>query len=65
MFVVIANCGDPSTPENGSVVYDDTFEGSVASYSCDFGFRLDGDDQRVCQADETWSRAVPICTREY
>ena len=61
----IVDCGPPPPPENGSVTYDDTSEGSVANYFCNFGFRLDGDDQRVCQANKTWSGVVPMCIGEY
>ena len=64
LFVVIVDCSTPPTPGNGSVTYDNTFEGSVANYSCNDGFRLVGDDQTVCQSNATWSGVVPICIGE-
>ena len=57
----IVDCGDPSIPYNGGVRYVDTLEDSVANYSCDFGFRLFGDSQRICQSNAIWSGAVPTC----
>ena len=65
LFGIIVDCGDLDAPENGDVVYDETLEGSVANYSCNFGYRLDGDDQRVCQGDSMWSGEMPSCIREY
>ena len=59
----IVDCGDPGIPDNGGVRYVDTLEDSVANYTCDPGFRLDGDSQRVCQSNVMWSGAVPNCTR--
>ena len=38
---------------------------SVASYSCDQGFGLQGDATRVCQADGTWSGRTPQCISEF
>ena len=65
LFVVIVDCGPPPALENGFVRSDNNLEGSVANYFCNFGFRLDGDDQRACQANKTWSGVIPTCICEY
>jgi len=46
-------------------MFDNTLEGSVANYTCDFGFRLVGNSQRQCQSDASWSGTVPTCMSEY
>ena len=38
--------------------------GSTALYECDEGFKLVGNKQRNCQANELWSGKVPVCTRK-
>jgi len=37
--------------------------GSVANYSCDAGFTLQGNTVRNCTPDATWDGAEPTCTR--
>ena len=58
------NCGSPGTLENGMVTNNGTFVTSVATFTCDFGYELIGDTQRVCQSDGTWSNMVPRCDRK-
>ena len=41
-----------------------TFVTSVATFTCDEGYELMGDRQRVCQLDGTWSNMVPTCERK-
>ena len=64
-FHILVDCGSPPAPVNGDVMFDSTSEGSVANYSCNFGFRLDGNNQRQCQSTATWSGTVPTCISEY
>ncbi|XP_053381384.1 protein lev-9-like isoform X3 [Mercenaria mercenaria] len=35
--------------------------GAVAQYFCEDGYKLRGDQARVCQGDETWSGSIPQC----
>lgn len=37
---------------------------SVATYSCDSGFTLNGATMRICQQNETWSADAPTCESE-
>ena len=64
---VSVGCGPLSSPANGvaqiSLVHDaesggDTF---VAVYTCSTGYRLNGNDNRTCLADQNWSGSEPTC----
>ena len=64
MFVNFAAivCDQLSDPENGQVSQPDpAVVRSVAVYTCDHGFELDGASKRVCQADGTYSQQPPVC----
>ena len=56
------SCGDPGMLMNGVVTTNGTYVTSVASFTCDDGYMLVGDAQRVCQPDGTWSNMVPECS---
>ena len=58
------NCGDPGMLMNGMVTTDGTFVTSVAEFTCDYGYMLVGDTQRVCQPNGNWSNMVPECPRK-
>ena len=60
----VVECSGLSSPVNGAVQMDDPMFSSMASYSCDQGFGLQGDATRTCQADGTWSGATPQCRSE-
>ena len=55
------NCGDLDDPANGQVVLNGTLFGSIATYTCDPGFILVGDVERMCQANGEWSGTEPTC----
>ena len=38
--------------------------GIMATYSCNTGYRLQGEGTRVCQQNGTWSGTAPRCTRD-
>ena len=57
----LADCGEPESPENGMISFVRTVEGSVANYTCDEGYTLDGVTQRVCGEDGQWTGDVPLC----
>ena len=48
---------------NGNVDMSQKFEGDMVTYSCDFGFRLIGNEQRTCGTDGEWSGLAPSCDR--
>ncbi|XP_078589324.1 complement receptor type 2-like [Branchiostoma floridae x Branchiostoma japonicum] len=45
------------TPATGANFYTNTI-----TFTCDTGYQLNGDSILTCQADGTWSSAVPTCT---
>ena len=59
------DCGPLDPPMDGSVTLTGTVFGSVATYSCNDGFRLEGEETRECQANSLWSGRAPTCTRKY
>lgn len=59
-------CGVPKPLANGTVSFNSTVYGSMATYSCAEGYHLTaGNPLMQCQADGEWSSAVPRCEREY
>ena len=62
LSVVVKDCGILIDPENGAVdlSQDTTFE-SIAIYSCDLGYNLNGPGTRTCQSDGEWSNTAPTC----
>ena len=55
-------CGTLTNPTNGQVTYTGrTTFGQTATYSCNRGYNLVGDNTRTCQANGVWSGSIPIC----
>ena len=59
----MVTCSKLPHPENGNVSWNSTDFNSIASYSCNEGFVLNGIPQRVCQASGYWSDRPPQCSR--
>ena len=59
-------CTSLFSPPHGNVVVDGSGVGTVATYSCDTGYTLEGESTRTCQnsADPTWSGSPPTCNSE-
>ena len=57
----IVLCPALSLPDNGRVEPTDLTFNSIATYSCDNGYTLEGERFRSCQSDQTWSGVSPIC----
>ena len=60
--VIVDGCGPLPPPDNGNVDVPITTVGSVATYSCDNGFLVSGNSQRICQMDGFWSGSAPTCS---
>ena len=58
---VIGGCGDPGTPQNGQRDLTGTSVSSTVSYRCQEGYRLGGNQFRVCQSSGFWSGRLPSC----
>ena len=56
------DCGTLTDPANGQVnnTAGTTF-GQTATYTCDIGYNLVGENTRICQADGIWSGIDPLC----
>lgn len=46
---------------NGTVDVDKYIYPGIASYSCDDGYELEGEDTVKCQIDGTWEGEPPSC----
>ncbi|XP_064386107.1 E-selectin-like [Halichondria panicea] len=51
------------TPTNGVIFYSDTIlgDGTVATYTCDTGYTLNGGSTRTCGSNGMWSGFAPSC----
>ena len=54
-------CSKLSNPINGEVNVPSRQVGSTATYSCNNGFNLVGDQSRVCRSGGSWSGNAPTC----
>ena len=48
-------------PVNGAVTWPSLTVGSIATYTCDDGFELEGSMTRTCESSAMWSGDEPIC----
>ena len=65
IFLTAVDCGDLSQPSNGQISIPATTLGSMATYSCDPGYTLDGNASRICGSDGQWSGSQPSCSGEW
>ena len=61
LFLTVVDCGSLGDPSNGQVTLTGTTVGSTATYECNSGFTLVGNQGRTCQEDGSWSGADPTC----
>ena len=52
-------------PSNGGVSQSGTSYGSIANYSCDGGYTMNGDANRMCDSDGSWTGDPPKCSKSY
>ena len=57
----VISCGGPSPLTNGHIDISAYFFGSVITYNCDYGYRLNGVKSRICQENGVWSDDDPKC----
>jgi len=63
-LILVVDCGSLQDPQDGQVVLSGTIFGSTATYTCNTGFVLLGDETRICQANGEWSGLIPLCIRK-
>ena len=59
------DCGAPDVPNNGRIDTDNFWFDSVVRYTCEKGWDLEGERERMCLANGTWSGSAPTCRREW
>ena len=60
-FSVALLCPVLGNIANGAVTVTSRTVGSRATYTCNDGYRLQGDRQRECQRNGRWSGQEPVC----
>ncbi|XP_073522973.1 C4b-binding protein alpha chain-like isoform X2 [Phyllobates terribilis] len=66
VFCQRRTCGNPGDVDNGQMQADNFDFGSRVTYTCDRGYKMTSKrNYRDCQADGTWSNAVPECTVQF
>lgn len=61
----MVNCGQPPIKDEKTIVEGSTFAvGERVSYSCQYGYELVGEEQRICAPDGKWSDETPYCRSE-
>ena len=55
------DCGPLGHPDNGRMSLSGTTYNSVATYSCDSGYGLIGNNTRTCLGTGNWSGEEPTC----
>ena len=60
-------CPELSSPGNGEIEYEEETRvyDSTVEYTCNVGHTLEGDNERQCQSDGSWSGTTPTCRRTY
>ena len=58
-------CPRLMAPTNGQVAHQSLELNSVATYSCNPGYVLEGGATRLCLLDGSWGGQAPLCKREF
>uniref|UniRef100_A0A8C4ECW7 Sushi, von Willebrand factor type A, EGF and pentraxin domain containing 1 n=1 Tax=Dicentrarchus labrax TaxID=13489 RepID=A0A8C4ECW7_DICLA len=58
---VPAECETPPSPMHGWVNVTDTSLGSMVKYTCEEGYKLEGEPVRQCVSGRLWTNDAPVC----
>ena len=62
LILSVVDCGTLTNPANGQVNHTaGTIFGRTATYSCNTGYNLVGDNTCTCEATGAWPGSVPTC----
>lgn len=61
MFFSVVHCVGLTAPLHGSMIGNDTRHGSIFSFQCAPGYKLNGSPAIQCKVDGTWNVTQPIC----
>ena len=61
-YISVIDCGPLGDPPNGEVSVSSKTVNSTATYSCNTGYTLTGNDMRTCLETGLWSGSEPMCT---
>ena len=62
IYYIGVDCGGLEAPSNGSVNIRSTTYDSVANYSCNVGYALNGESIWTCLTSGEWSGTEPTCS---
>ena len=63
MLYLGVSCGDPGLLTNGDRFTEGHLYRDNVYYWCNYGYNISsGNENRTCQADQTWSGTSPNCT---
>lgn len=57
----ISGCSTLDTPDKGTLIMTSSQYSSVASFSCNNGYVLQGSQQLTCMDSGNWSGVIPVC----
>ena len=59
------DCGALSTPVNGEQTSTGTWQDKTSTFSCDYGYDLQGSVTRTCSSSGSWSGTGAVCARKF
>jgi len=63
LIISAVDCSTPNNHHTTTVSVPVTTVNAIATYTCAAGYEtLDGNAQRTCQSDGTWSGMAPTCS---
>lgn len=63
-FIAVKPCSDPGFSMNGLRKGDCCLRGNIASYTCNEGFEMVGEQDIECLLSTRWSYPRPLCRRK-